>query len=263
MKKGKLIALAALLSVTAVLGACGFSESDEVPTAAENTINAAKEDEEMEDKDAGPENEGHAVVMYMGQGSLRITTPEKKIIYIDPFSGEPEWYEPAADLILVTHDHPDHNKVELIENRNEDCQIITQDEAIIDGKHQSFDLSYVGIEAVEAENENHNINECVGYILTFSDGQTLYACGDTSTTRQMAELAERHLDYAFFCCDGRFNMDTEEASECARLVAARHSIPYHMAPGTPNNFDREKAEQFQADGRIILEPGEELTLEED
>ena len=67
--------------------------------------------------------------------------------------------------------------------------------------------------------------------------------------------------YAFFCCDGRFNMDTEEASARAALVGAKHSIPYHMAPGGEKNFSREIAEQFRAEGRIILKPGEELPVE--
>ena len=50
-----------------------------------------------------------------------------------------------------------------------------------------------------------------------------------------------------------------EASECAALVMARHSVPYHMAPGAL--FDREIAERFEAESRLIVEAGEEITLE--
>jgi len=54
----------------------------------------------------------------------------------------------------------------------------------------------------------------------------------------------------------------EEASECAKLVGATHSIPYHMIPADPqNNFDEELAETFDAEGRIILKPGDYLPLE--
>ncbi|HCC35397.1 MAG TPA: hypothetical protein DEQ02_07110 [Ruminococcaceae bacterium] len=74
----------------------------------------------------------------------------------------------------------------------------------------------------------------------------------------MATLAERKLDYAFFPCDGRYNMDAAAASECAALVGARHSVPYHLTPEAP--FDRELAEQFQAEGRLIVANGEEITL---
>ena len=207
-----------------------------------------------------PQVETAATLLYMGQGSLRIVTAEDKVIYIDPFSGDQ--YDLTADLILVTHGHPDHNQLDLIANRSDDCRIITHEEALAGGEHQTFDLGYVTVEAVEAGyNQNHDVTQCVGYILTFSNGKSVYASGDTSTTKQMPELAEREIDYAFFCCDGRFNMDTEEASTCAELVGAKHSIPYHMAPGGDNNFDREIAEQFQAEGQIILEPGEELSVE--
>ena len=75
----------------------------------------------------------------------------------------------------------------------------------------------------------------------------------------MDTLAERDLHYAFFVCDGRFNMDMEEASACAEAVHARHSIPYHMAPGKLS--DPERAAQFQGPGRLILEAGDEIYLE--
>ena len=99
----------------------------------------------------------------------------------------------------------------------------------------------------------------MGWLVTLSNGVSIYATGNTSTTDQMAALAERHIDYAFFVCDGKFNMDLKEASACAALVNARHSIPYHMAPG--QLFDRERAEQFEGPGKRILAAGEETTLE--
>ena len=30
------------------------------------------------------------------------------------------------------------------------------------------------------------------------------------------------------CCEGVYNMDLDEASECAELVQAKHNIPYHI-----------------------------------
>lgn len=46
------------------------------------------------------------------------------------------------------------------------------------------------------------------------------------------------------------------------MVGATHSIPYHMIPADPqNNFDQTVAESFEAEGRIIMRPGDELKLE--
>lgn len=201
----------------------------------------------------------NAKLLYMGQASIRITTAEGKVIYIDPYAGE--GYEPAADLILVTHSHYDHNGVDKVKNRNSDCCIITWNEAIADGEHQTFDLGYVKVEAVEAGyNRWHDVSECVGYVLTLSDGVSVYVTGDTSKTSQMPELAVKKIDYAFFCCDGVFNMDLDEAAECAVLVQAKHSIPYHVLAQDGVYFDRARAEQFKADNRLIIDDGEEIEL---
>ncbi len=72
-------------------------------------------------------------LLYMGQASIRIVTAEGKVIYIDPYAGDQ--YDLPADLILVTHGHFDHYAIDKVTNRNENCQIITHKEAVIDGVH--------------------------------------------------------------------------------------------------------------------------------
>lgn len=202
----------------------------------------------------------HARLLYMGHASVRITTPENKVIYIDPYAGE--GYEPAADLILVTHDHFDHTQLKKIKNRADDCAIITWKEAVVKGVHKTFDFGFVKVEAVEAGyNKNHNVKNCVGYILTLSDGVQVYLSGDTSKTRQMPELAARQIDYAFYCCDGIYNMDLEEAAECARLVGAKHDIPYHIVAADGKHFfDRGRAETFDSPNLLVIDQGEEIEL---
>ena len=200
-------------------------------------------------------------LLYMGQASLRIVTSEGKVIYIDPYAGDA--YDQPSDLILVTHGHFDHCAVDKVQNRNDDCVVITHREAVVDGIHQTFDLGYVTVEAVEAGfNPWHDVNECAGYVLTFSNGRSVYVTGDTSTTEQMVRMADMHIDYAFWCTDGVFNMGNEEAARCAELVHAKHNIPYHN--DTSNSgmmFDPNAAEAFDVPNRLILLPGEELSIE--
>jgi len=135
--------------------------------------------------------------------------------------------------------------------------VITNREALAGGRHNSFDVSGIGVEAVEARNLMHSPKRCVGFIITI-DSVTLYVSGDTSKTAQMAILPPRCLDYAVFCGDGLLNMGLLEAAECARLVGARHNMLYHMKPGSL--FDRAKADRWDAPGKLIVEPGEEIEL---
>ena len=98
-------------------------------------------------------------------------------------------------------------------------------------------------------------------MLTFSNGVKLYMTGGTSTTKQMAEMANMEIDYAFYRCDGVYNMDDTEAARCADLVGAKHSIPYHnIAAGGDVFFDADKAERFPAQNLLVIRPGEEIEL---
>lgn len=74
-------------------------------------------------------------------------TPEGKVIYIDPYAGTDDDYALPADLILVTHDHFDHCAIERVANRADGCVAITHNEAIVDGRHPTFDLERFDHEA--------------------------------------------------------------------------------------------------------------------
>ena len=196
-----------------------------------------------------------AKLLYQGHGSFRLTSSDGVVMYIDPFAGT--GYDVPADIILVTHQHDDHKQIHLI-TQKPGCKLITNFEALEGGKHNTFSVLGIGIEAVEAGyNQGHSPEDSVGFIITI-DGLKLYFAGDTSKTPQMAGFAARKLDYAFLCADGFYNMNLDEAAECAEIIGARHNVPVHLKPG--ELFDREMAEQFKAPNRLIVDAGEEITL---
>jgi len=192
--------------------------------------------------------------LYQGHGSYRLTTDDDRIIYIDPAAGK--GYDLPADLILVTHQHSDHNKINLC-SRKQSCRVITNKEALAGGKHNNFDINGILVQAVEAKSILHSPKKCVGYIICVN-GIKIYASGDTSRTAQMDTFAAMELDYAIFPGAGILSMGLREAAECARLINAKHNIIVHIRPGAL--FDRGKAEKWQAPNKLIIEPGEEVVL---
>ena len=195
-----------------------------------------------------------AILLYQGHGSFRLSTDGGKVIYIDPFAGE--GYGVPADLILVTHQHHDHNRIDL-PVKNPGCVIWQNFNAQKDGLYQTLRLDFAVAEAVEAYNHHHSKSECVGYILNV-DGVSVYFAGDTGQTKQMSALAGKKLDYAVLPMDATYTMDIPETVRCAELISARHTIPSHMSPG--KLFDADRAKKFTVSGAVILKPGEELRL---
>ncbi|WMJ86640.1 MBL fold metallo-hydrolase [Anaerocolumna sp. MB42-C2] len=187
---------------------------------------------------------------FQGHGSYRLTTDNGTVIYVDPYAGG--GYDVEADIILVTHEHGDHNRIELAAKKK-DCIIITDQEALEGGVYHKFFIKEVEIESVPAYNRNHSRSQCVGYILHFNS-ISFYASGDTSVTDYMVDkIPAYQLDYAVLPIDGIYNMNPEEAAKCAEIIGAKHVIPIHMKPG--QLFDRLCAEQFKADNRLIIEAG--------
>ena len=193
-------------------------------------------------------------LFYQGHGSFRLAADDGRVIYIDPYAGS--GYDIPADIILVSHQHGDHNQVDLCA-KNAGCKIITNVEALEGGKHRDFYIDGIQIQVVQAYNKNHNPNECVGFIITIDDIK-IYSSGDTSKTKQMERFADLDLDYAIFCGDGVYNMDIQEAAECARIVKAKNNIIIHLKPQAL--FDLEKAEAWGAPNKIIIQPNQEIEL---
>ena len=193
-------------------------------------------------------------LLYQGHASYKITTATGKVMYVDPYAGE--GYDVPADIILVSHQHDDHNKIGLV-TQKPSCTVITNVEALAGGKHNTFHVEDVVIEAVEACNVNHDPTQCVGFILTV-DGIKIYIAADTSKTKSMESFAQLGLDYALLPIDGFYNMDASEASECAKLIGARVNIPVHMKPG--ELFNRECTNAFNAPGKLVVAAGEEIEL---
>jgi L-ascorbate metabolism protein UlaG (beta-lactamase superfamily) len=196
--------------------------------------------------------------VFIGHGSLKFITKEGKVIYVDPAFPGGDYSQPA-DMILITHRHGDHDNEKIVA-KAENCLIVFPEDALKDGLYNTIEKDSIVATAVEAHNQNHSRNECVGYVISF-DGFNIYCAGDTSKTEHMSsKLPKMNIDYAFLPIDGFYNMDPKEASECAEIINTRYALPIHNDPKSMSTgeFFETGFDEFTHNGKIILKHGEIL-----
>ena len=193
-----------------------------------------------------------AELLYQGHGSYRIVSNEGVVIYVDPYAGE--GYDMPADIVIVTHEHSDHNQVDLV-TLKDDGVILKNGDLFVDGEYPIKKIKKVMIEGTPAENKNHTREECVGFIMTV-DGITLYGAGDTNYYPEMESFND--LDYALLPVDGIYNMSAQEASRCAHVIDSRYFIPIHTSP--TQLYDEDIAKSFKSPHALYIKPGERLKL---
>lgn len=193
-----------------------------------------------------------AELLYQGHGSYRIVSNEGVVIYVDPYAGE--GYDMPADLVIVTHEHSDHNQVDLV-TLKDDGVILRHGDLFVDDEYPIKKIKKVMIEGTPAENKNHTREECVGFVMTV-DGITLYGAGDTNYYPEMESFND--LDYALLPVDGIYNMSAREASRCAHVIDSRYFIPIHTSP--TQLYDEDIAKSFKSPHALYIKPGERLKL---
>jgi L-ascorbate metabolism protein UlaG (beta-lactamase superfamily) len=194
---------------------------------------------------------------FIGHASVKIKTSEGKIIYIDPYAGTAADYSDSADIVLITHQHYDHNNLSLTK-RKTGCVVFTNAEAIVGGVYQSVTVGTVKIDGVAAYNANHPKSTSVGFVVEF-DGIKLYHSGDTGKIDEMAELTARSITYALLCMDGIYNMTPEAATEAAAMIQAQHDIPIHTMP-PPDTYSDAIVARFTSPNKLIVRNGESIEL---
>ncbi len=192
-------------------------------------------------------------LLYQGHSSFRLIDEKNDtVIYIDPFAGE--GYDVPADAVLVTHEHPDHNQVDMVPKKA-DCKIYRGVEFAKKGSMVSFSVRSIDILTFPAYNNYHDISECVGFIIKAGD-KVLYFDGDTSKIKEMEQLKSKHINYAFLPIDGFYNMDAAEAMECNEIICPDYAVPIHV--NSEDFLDMTKTEEFTSGNRNILDPSDVL-----
>ena len=192
---------------------------------------------------------------YLGHSFVKIKTSEGKVIYIDPYAVNE--FADSADIVLITHEHSDHNELNRVKQKV-GCMVIRSSNAIIGGVYQSFIIGNIKVNAVAAYNANHSKSNCVGYVVEF-DGIKLYHAGDTGKITEMADLASQNITYALLPMDGIYTMTPEEAIQAAAMIQAKYDIPIHTMP-PPDTYSNVIVTRFTSGNKLIVRPGASIEL---
>jgi L-ascorbate metabolism protein UlaG (beta-lactamase superfamily) len=187
-------------------------------------------------------SQGNLRITFLGHGSLLFEFNSLKI-YLDPYSQVADYTKlPAADLVLITHEHRDHlDPQALAAIRTQRTSVVitgacagpVQGGLVLRNGEQSTVMG-IPIEAVPAYNlvhkrENgepfHPKGAGNGYILTFGDLR-VYVAGDTENIPEMQKLQD--IDVAFLPMNLPYTMTPEMVAEAARAFKPRILYPYHF-----------------------------------
>ncbi len=146
---------------------------------------------------------------------------DKVVVITDPFQdiGYPLPQTETADIALMSHDHFDHNNVNLI---NGDFQLID--------RAGRFELDDVKIETFatwhdEAEGSKRGTNLLMKFVL---EGRAFLHCGDLGhdlNDRMISELGK--IDVLFIPVGGHFTIDAAEAKKIVEKLKPKIVFPMH------------------------------------
>lgn len=206
-------------------------------------------------------NQGELSISVLGHASLLIKFHDK-FIYVDPYSKVADYTtKPKADLILLTHEHPDHlDTIAINEIKKSNthfigsrvvCDILGYGEALNNGQKTAF--GNVSIEAVPAYNIvskrpdgefYHPKGRGNGYVLTFGD-KKVYIAGDTENIPEMKDLS--NINIAFLPKNLPYTMTDNMFIDATETIKPEYLYPYHFS-----EFDKDKIEGRLNDNGIKL-----------
>jgi len=190
------------------------------------------------DKDVIKTTSGPMTIHFIGHGTLQIDFG-RSVIHVDPWMKLADYSKlPKADLILITHGHPDHLDTAAIALVSKKDTRIVVTAAVHDeikkgtvmNNGDILQVKGVVIQAVPAYNTTegrdkfHPKGRDNGYVITLGD-KRVYIAGDTENTPEMENLKD--IDVAFLPMNQPYTMLPEQVADAAGKFKPRILYPYH------------------------------------
>ena len=173
---------------------------------------------------------------WFGHSFWKITT-DKLTIVIDPFTdiGYNMDIDVSADVLLSSHDHFDHNNIELIKG----SPLVLREPGIFEHAGSTFELIQVWHDKEHGKQRGKNL------LMKFTvGGKTFLHCGDLGHIPS-PEIIEKlnNIDVLLLPVGGVFTIDAKEATKLVELIKPKIIFPMHYA--TPAlNFELAPIDDF-------------------
>lgn len=225
---------------------------------------------------------------WLGHSGWQLTTAQGKVLLIDPWLSQnpvaPIRIEelPAADYVLLSHDHSDHagDTVAVVQQTGatlvaqpEICRRyqqagVPQDKVLYGiGMNIGGSVSLDGITITMTDAyHSSETGTPAGYIITLEDGKVVYHAGDTGLHCNMATWGNLFdIDVALLPIGSVFTMDARQAARALQMLKPRVAIPMHyltfpILAQSADDFVRYAREQAPETEVRVLKPGEETTF---
>jgi L-ascorbate metabolism protein UlaG (beta-lactamase superfamily) len=233
-------------------------------------------------------------IQLLGHATFKVTTPQGKIIIIDPWLINNPYVpqelslQPTIDLLLITHGHEDHMDIRIKEIvdaahpkiiANNICRWFLIEQGVSEDYFEpmnlggTIDLMDIKVSMVNAFHHSHVYetentiaypHAANGYIVKMSDGIIIYFAGDTCVFGDMKLIAEIYKpNLVVIPIGNRSMMSPLEAKYAIHLLGVKHVVPFHY--GTFPQFTQTPDEFLEITNDLkdyqihILKPGEQLS----
>jgi len=183
------------------------------------------------------------IIQYYGHSCFKITAKpagratEDVVIFIDPFDKEtgPRPPQGQAHIVLVSHDHHDHNNIGALKGNP----------VIIDtpGEYSAFGINIIGTDTFHDDQEGRLRGHSTAFVLECEELKMCHL-GDLGSDLGGKQLDEIDgVDILMVPVGGKVTIDGKKAAEIVRKIEPAIVIPMHYA--TPeSSIDLEDEKKF-------------------
>lgn len=227
-------------------------------------------------------------VRWWGQGMVSIETYWNQCVVIDPYALSIGYEDPhvRGDLVLVTHEHFDHNNVPLVSGDPFVTRGLGENGKVQDVHHMldrppneekaqwrdyrrwiKRDSHAIEVTSIPSWHDDKQGSErgANALFLIEVDGVRIVHCGDLGQTRLTDEQLEAlgRIDLLLIPVGGKYTINGKQAALIVRQLNPRRVVPIHYKT-PPLTIDLDNEESFvaalQTDHEIVRPPGNTVAI---